>query len=175
MRARPRDQPDPANAEPLDLLVGAARPLLLREWVHGPSMPDAIEVAGAESPVLVAANDTSCAPLLQQTFNLLQTGEPQSLCRYQGKVLLIVNTASYCGYTHQYEGLEAMYRKYKDRGLVVLGVIVGDPLTSELARAKLLCAPSLGGEPLLEGGIIDPRIGQQVSAINLNRSFQSVG
>ncbi len=40
-----------------------------------------------------------CPPLLQHTFNLLQTGESQSLCRYQGKVLLIVNTASFCGYT----------------------------------------------------------------------------
>src|SRR5689334_3726020 len=62
-----------------------------------------------------------CPPLLRHTFNRLQTGEPQSLCRYQGKVLVIVNTASKCGYTPQYEGLEALYRKYQDRGLVVIG------------------------------------------------------
>ena len=68
-----------------------------------------------------AAADASCPTLLQHTFNRLQTGQPQSLCQFQGKVLLVVNTASYCGYTHQYEGLEAMYRKYKDRGLVVVG------------------------------------------------------
>jgi len=63
----------------------------------------------------------SCPALLNHEFNRLQTGKPESLCQYRGKVLLIVNTASYCGYTHQYEGLEAMYRKYRDRGLVVLG------------------------------------------------------
>jgi glutathione peroxidase len=59
--------------------------------------------------------------LLDREFSRLQTGKPESLCQYRGKVLLIVNTASYCGYAHQYEGLEAPYRKYKDRGLVVLG------------------------------------------------------
>ena len=63
----------------------------------------------------------ACPALLQHTFNRLQTGAAQSLCQYQGKVLLIVNTASYCGYTQQYEALEAMYRKYKERGLVVVG------------------------------------------------------
>jgi glutathione peroxidase len=67
------------------------------------------------------AQASACPPLLDHEFNRLQTGKPESLCQYRGKVLLIVNTASYCGYTHQYEGLEAMYRKYKDRGLVVLG------------------------------------------------------
>jgi glutathione peroxidase len=62
-----------------------------------------------------------CPALLRQRFNRLQTGESQSLCEFRGKVLLIVNTASYCAYTGQYEGLEALYRRYKGRGLVVVG------------------------------------------------------
>jgi glutathione peroxidase len=72
--------------------------------------------ASAQTP---AANP--CPALLDHEFNRLQTGKPESLCQYRGKVLLVVNTASYCGYTHQYEGLEALYRKYRDHGLVVVG------------------------------------------------------
>lgn len=68
-----------------------------------------------------AADEAACPALLNYTFNRLQTGKPESLCQFRGKVLLIVNTASYCGYTHQYEGLEALYRRYKSRGLVVVG------------------------------------------------------
>jgi glutathione peroxidase len=48
-------------------------------------------------------------------------GSPQSLAAFEGKTLLVVNVASKCGFTPQYTGLEALYRKHKDRGLVVLG------------------------------------------------------
>ena len=64
---------------------------------------------------------TSCSGLLQHTALRLQDEKPQSLCQYAGKVVVVVNTASFCGFTSQYEGLEALHAKYKDRGLVVLG------------------------------------------------------
>jgi len=62
-----------------------------------------------------------CPALLNHTFPRLQDDAPQSLCQYAGKVILVVNTASKCGFTGQYEPLEALYEKYRERGLVVIG------------------------------------------------------
>lgn len=79
-----------------------------------------------------AADPAPCAPLLDVTLRRLAGDESVHLCEaYQGKVLLVVNTASKCGFTPQYEGLEALYRKYKDRGLVVLGFPSNDFMKQE--------------------------------------------
>src|SRR5437762_11878529 len=67
----------------------------------------------------------SCPSLLDRNMQTLDE-RTESLCEYSGKVLLVVNTASQCGYTPQYDGLEALYRKYKARGLVVLGFPMND-------------------------------------------------
>ena len=92
-----------------------------------------LNVCAALAPGLASAQDTSaavatpavapasCPTLLQKNFKKLQDESDQSLCQYAGKVILVVNTASFCGYTSQYEGLEALYAKYAARGLVVLG------------------------------------------------------
>ncbi len=73
---------------------------------------------------LVAASTSvaaaSCPALLDHRVMTLK-GQPADLCQYGGKVVLVVNTASFCGYTPQYKGLEALYQKYRAEGLVVLG------------------------------------------------------
>lgn len=72
-------------------------------------------------PPALAQAPSACRPLLQHSFKRLQDEKPQSLCAFEGKVLLVVNTASYCGFTPQFEGLEALYARYAAKGLVVLG------------------------------------------------------
>lgn len=70
----------------------------------------------------VAPASAACPPALDATRRLLASDEPVNLCQaYLGKVVLMVNTASKCAYTPQYEGLERLYDRYRDRGLVVLG------------------------------------------------------
>lgn len=60
------------------------------------------------------------------SFNTLMGKKPLPLSDYRGKVIMIVNTASHCGFTVQYAGLEALYQKYKDRGFVIIGVPSND-------------------------------------------------
>jgi len=77
----------------------------------------------AVSPSIAA--ESACPAILDHKFaNLMD--EPVSLCQFRGKVLLIVNTASECGYTPQYDGLEKLYRRYRDKGFAVLGFPAND-------------------------------------------------
>jgi glutathione peroxidase len=92
----------------------------------------------AQTPAAAAqpsSHPASCPAVLKHTFNRLQDEAPQDLCQYAGKVVLVVNTASYCGFTKQYEGLEKLYAKYAPRGLVVLGFPSND-FKQEDADAK---------------------------------------
>lgn len=76
----------------------------------------------AAMSVNATADPKSCSSLLDLDMRRLAGDEVVNLCdAYQGQVILIVNTASKCGFTPQYEGLEKLYANYKDKGLVVLG------------------------------------------------------
>jgi glutathione peroxidase len=70
--------------------------------------------------MVMAASLFGASGVLDFTLNSLD-GKPAPLAEYRGKVLLIVNVASKCGYTPQYTGLEKIYEKYKDQGFVILG------------------------------------------------------
>lgn len=70
--------------------------------------------------MLLTTTLSAASSIHEFTLNSID-GQPASLAQFKGKVVLIVNVASKCGYTPQYEGLEALYRTYKDRGFVVLG------------------------------------------------------
>ncbi|RJG15897.1 glutathione peroxidase [Massilia cavernae] len=103
----------------------------------------AVASAGISAPAYAAtpasaatATPAACPALLRQNFKRLQDDAPQDLCQYAGKVILVVNTASYCGYTPQYEGLERLYAKYASRGFVVLGFPSNDFGKQEPGKSK---------------------------------------
>jgi glutathione peroxidase len=98
----------------------------VKQW--GPSLLMAILAAvlglgieSAQASPQKGGHAQACPAILNHTFERLQDEKPQSLCQYTGKVVLVVNTASFCGFTPQYKGLEALNTQYKDQGLVVLG------------------------------------------------------
>ncbi|MFL6710007.1 MAG: glutathione peroxidase [Massilia sp.] len=91
----------------------------------------------AQAPAAPAAPAAkTCPAILHQSFNRLQDEAPQDLCQYAGKVVLVVNTASYCGFTNQYTGLEQLYAKYGKQGLVVLGFPSNDFGKQEPGNSK---------------------------------------
>ena len=102
---------------PRQLIARCALGGALALGMVSPSETVASPKTGAQAP----AASANCSGLLQHTALRLQDEKPQSLCQYSGKVVIVVNTASFCGFTSQYEGLEALHAKYQDRGLVVLG------------------------------------------------------
>ncbi len=84
-------------------------------------------VALATGPLVARAQAAAACPaLLDFTLPRLQDDAPQRLCQYGGQVVLVVNTASYCGYTRQYEGLEKLHSRYAAQGFTILGVPSND-------------------------------------------------
>ncbi len=79
-------------------------------------------LAAALCSLFSAANADNCLPMFDQTVGKLHSSKSLSLCELTaGKTVLVVNTASHCGFTPQFEGLQALHDAYADKGLVVLG------------------------------------------------------
>lgn len=106
-------------------------------------------------PLLSPAAEQGCAPLLNYEVRTLNGEEKVKLCQvYKNQVLLVVNTASKCGYTPQYEGLEKLYRNLKDQGFSILGFpsndFGGQEPASE-AKVQQFCRLTYGVEfPMFE-------------------------
>jgi glutathione peroxidase len=103
----------------------------------------AVCLAGAgAAPAAPTSDDAaspaaSCPAWLDQDYRKLHAPQRVNLCRaFAGKPLLIVNTASHCGYTPQFKGLEAAWQKYRNRGLVVVGFASDDFNQEDASEAK---------------------------------------
>ena len=114
--------------------VNPLLPTVFAAGLLAAAWPAAAQTA-AQTPAKPTAAAACTAPLLQHSFARLQDEQPQALCQYAGKVLLVVNTASFCGFTPQYEGLEKLNARYADKGLVILGFPTND-FNQEAADSK---------------------------------------
>ena len=126
----------------------AAALLLLLPWAASaaPAQAQASATAATAGTVGNAAPAAACPALLQHTVLRLQDEAPQSVCQYSGKVLLVVNTASFCGFTGQYEGLEALHKRFQAKGLVVLGFPSNDfsQETGDNKQIAAFCSNTFG-------------------------------
>jgi glutathione peroxidase len=109
------------NANTAQALSSRDRLSQRRTVVLGAGSMLAIAFAAGWTNRAAAAPAQNCPALLNYTLPRLQDEQPQSLCQFAGKVVLAVNTASACGYTPQYEGLQTLHERYASRGLVIVG------------------------------------------------------
>lgn len=91
--------------------------------------------------------DAACPDALNQSYQKLHSNETVNLCELTaGKAVLLVNTASHCGYTKQFSGLEKLHKQYQDKGLVVIGVPSNDfrQEASNEAQTAKVCYQNYG-------------------------------
>lgn len=115
--------------------------VLLAATSLGASAADAPAVGATAAPATAA-----CPALLNKRFDRLQDEKPQDLCQYAGRVLLVVNTASFCGFTKQYAGLEALDQRFRARGFTVLGFPSNDFAQEKGSNAEIaeFCESTFG-------------------------------
>ena len=89
---------------------------------------------------------SACSNLLDSELKVLDSSKKMNMCTYEGSVILVVNVASKCGYTYQYETLQGLYDKYKDDGFVVIGIPSRDfkQEFSEEAKVAEFCSTEYG-------------------------------
>ncbi len=120
-------------------------PLILALAAWAAALPAAAQTPPA-APAGPAPSAAACPAALRHTMPRLQDEAPQDLCQYKGQVLLVVNTASYCGFTGQYEGLEALHARYKTQGFAVLGFPSNDFAQETGSNAQIadFCSNTFG-------------------------------
>jgi len=133
--------PPPGSITPFGLLRRIACGYGLNKWPFDGLIIKKLKAVSVVITTLVLLNNAAiagCPKNLDFTKRFLASEQSVHLCQaYAGKVLLVVNTASYCGFTGQYRGLEALYQQYREAGLVVLGFPSNDFLQEPRSEDKV--------------------------------------